>query len=228
MVVNQLRPSLLAEASVQEKLAGMKILVVGSSGIIGSAVANALSERGQDIVEVTHSGEGLTVDLSDTASLKALYDKVGEVDAVVCAAGVAQFGPLEKLSDADFTQSIENKLMGQVNLVRYGIGRVTEGGSFTLTSGGLSQNPSAATTAVSMVGAAVEAFVKGAAIDLEGRYRVNVVSPGWVAESRIQIGLGPMPGIWARDLAEYYIGLVEGLQTGQILQAETARPDGIP
>ena len=149
MVVNQLRPSLLAEASVQENLAGMKILVVGSSGIIGSAVANALSERGQDIVEVTHSGEGLTVDLSDTASLKALYDKVGEVDAVVCAAGVAQFGPLEKLSDDDFTQSIENKLMGQVNLVRCGIGQVTEGGSFTLTSGGLSQKPSAATTAVS-------------------------------------------------------------------------------
>ena len=157
-----------------------------------------------------------------------MYDKIGKLDAVVCAAGVAQFGPLEELSDDDFTQSIENKLMGQVNLVRCGIGQVTEGGSFTLTSGGLSQKPAAATTAVSMVGAAVEAFVKGAAIDLEGRYRVNVVSPGWVAESRIQIGLGPMPGIWARDLAEYYIDLVEGLQTGQIVQAETAKPDGIP
>ena len=228
MVVNQFRPSLLAEPSAQEKLAGMKILVVGSSGIIGSAVANALSERGQDIVEVTHSGEGLTADLSDIASLKALYDKVGKLDAVVCAAGVAQFGPLEELSDNDFTQSIENKLMGQVNLVRCGIGQVTEGGSFTLTSGGLSQKPAAATTAVSMVGAAVEAFVKGAAIDLESRYRVNVVSPGWVAESRMKIGLDPMPGIWARDLAEYYIDLVEGLQTGQIVQAEAAKPDGIP
>lgn len=228
MVVNQFRPSLLAEPSAQEKLAGMKILVIGSSGIIGSAVANALSERGQDIVEVTHSGEGLTADLSDIASLKALYDKVGKLDAVVCAAGVAQFGPLEELSDDDFTQSIENKLMGQVNLVRCGIGRVTEGGSFTLTSGGLSQKPAAATTAVSMVGAAVEAFAKGAAIDLESRYRVNVVSPGWVAESRMKIGLDPMPGIWARDLAEYYIDLVEGLQTGQIVQVETAKPDGIP
>ena len=228
MVVNQFRLSLLAEPSAQEKLAGMKILVIGSSGIIGSAVANALSERGQDIVEVTHSGEGLTADLSDIASLKALYDKVGKLDAVVCAAGVAQFGPLEELSDDDFTQSIENKLMGQVNLVRCGIGRVTEGGSFTLTSGGLSQKPAAATTAVSMVGAAVEAFAKGAAIDLESRYRVNVVSPGWVAESRMKIGLDPMPGIWARDLAEYYIDLVEGLQTGQIVQAETAKPDGIP
>ena len=227
MVVNQFRPSLLAEPLAQEELAGMKILVVGSSGIIGSAVANALSERGQDVVEVTHSGEGLTVDLSDIASLKALYDKVGKLDAVVCAAGVAQFGPLEELSDDDFTQSIENKLMGQVNLVRCGIGQVTEGGSFTLTSGGLSQKPAAATTAVSMVGAAVEAFVRGAAIDLEGRYRVNVVSPGWVAESRVQIGLAPMPGIWARDLAEYYIDLVGGLQTGQIVQAEKAKPDRI-
>jgi hypothetical protein len=82
---------------------------------------------------------------------------------------VAQFGPLEELSDADLAQSIENKLMGQVNLIRCGIGWVTEGGSFTLTSGGLSRKPTAATTAVSMV---------GAAIDLENRYRVNVVSPG--------------------------------------------------
>ena len=227
MVANQFRPSLLADLSAQEKLAGMKILVVGSSGIIGSAVANALSERGQDIVEVTHSGEGLTVDLSDIASLKALYQQVGKLDAVVCTAGVAQFGPLEELSDDDFAQSIENKLMGQVNLVRCGIGQVTDGGSFTLTSGGLSQKPALATTAVSMVGAAVEAFVKGAAIDLEDRYRVNVVSPGWVAESRVQIGLDPMPGIWARDLAEYYIDLVEGLQTGQVVQAEAAKPNRI-
>jgi hypothetical protein len=43
----------------------------------------------------------------------------------------------------------------------------------------------------------------------------------------MQIGLDPMPGIWARDLAEYYIDLVEGLQTGQIVQAEAAKPDGM-
>ena len=227
-MVNQLSTSPLAEPPVHKKLDDMRILVVGSSGTIGSAVTKAFSERGQEVVEVTHSGGGLTVDLSDTALIKALYDTAGKLDAVVCAAGVAQFGPLEALSDADFAQSIENKLMGQVNLVRCGIGRVTEGGSFTLTSGGLSQKPAAATTAVSMVGAAVEAFVKGAAIDLESRYRVNVVSPGWVAESRMKIGLDPMPGIWARDLAEYYIDLVEGLQTGQIVQAEAVKPDGIP
>ena len=176
--MNQVRTSPLAEPPARKKLTRMRILVVGSSGTIGSAVAKALSEHDQDIVEVTYSGGGLTVDPSDTASIEALYDTAGKLDAVVCAAGVAQFGPLEELSDADLAQSIENKLMGQVNLIRCGIGRVTEGGSFTLTSGGLSQKPTAATTSVSMVGAAVETFAKGAAIDLENRYRVNVVSPG--------------------------------------------------
>ena len=66
--------------------------------------------------------------------------------------------------------------------------------------------------------AAVEAFVRAAAIDLAGRYRVNVVSPVWVAESRVRAGLPPMPGIWAKDLAEYYVRLVEGDATGQVVE----------
>ena len=53
--------------------------------------------------------------------------------------------------------------------------------------------------------------------------RVNVVSPGWVAESRVRAGLDPMPGIWAKDLAEYYVDLVEGDQTGEVVSAETAK-----
>ena len=74
-----------------------------------------------------------------------------------------------------------------------------------------------------MAGAAVEAFARAAALDLEGRYRVNVVSPGWVAESRVKAGLDPMPGIWAKDLAEYYADFVEGGQTGHVASAETPK-----
>ena len=89
------RTSPLAEPPARKKLTRMRILVVGSSGTIGSAVAKALSEHDQDIVEVTYSGGGLTVDPSDTASIEALYDTAGKLDTVLCAAGVAQFGPLE-------------------------------------------------------------------------------------------------------------------------------------
>jgi NAD(P)-dependent dehydrogenase (short-subunit alcohol dehydrogenase family) len=202
----------------------MRILVVGATGTIGSALSDVLAARGHDVLRAGSTSGTLTADIADAGSISALYRTVGAVDAVVCTAGVAAFGALGEVTDEGFQTSIDNKLMGQVNLVRSGLGSVPEGGSFTLTSGGLAQQPGPGTVAVSMVGAAVEAFARAAAIDLEGRYRVNVVSPGWVAESRMKAGLDPMPGIWAKDLAEYYVDLIEGDQTGQILDAETAKP----
>jgi len=201
----------------------MRILVVGATGTIGLGVSEALADRGHEVLPVGFSGGDLAVDIADPAAIRSLYATVGAVDAVVCTAGVARFGTLDDLTDEAFATSIDNKLMGQVNLVRIGLGVVADGGSFTLTSGGLSREPGPGTAAVSMVGAAVEAFARAAAIDLDGRYRVNVVSPGWVAETRVKMGLEPMPGIWAKDLAAYYVDLVEGQQTGQILSAETAK-----
>ena len=99
---------------------------------------------------------------------------------------------------------------------------MTEGGSFTLTTGTLTTKPGPGAAAVAMVGGGVEAFVRAAAVDLQGLYRVNVVSPGWVAESRRAAGLDPESGIWAADLAEYYVRSVEGDQTGEVAEAESA------
>jgi len=198
----------------------MRILHVGATGTIGTAVADALAARGHEIVRVGASDGDFTVDLGDPSSIEALYEAVGPVDAVVCTAGIARFGALEDLTDEDFRTSLANKLMGQVNLIRRGLGVVPEGGSFTLTSGTLSEKPEAETSAVAMAGAAVEAFARGAAIDLRGRWRVNVVTPGPVADSRVARGLDPMPGIWARDLAAYYVRLLEGTETGAVLTAE--------
>jgi NAD(P)-dependent dehydrogenase (short-subunit alcohol dehydrogenase family) len=198
----------------------MRILHVGATGTIGAAVAAALIERGHEVVRVGHSDGGPTVDLADPASIEALYAASGALDAVVCTAGVARFGPLEELTDEDFRASLANKVMGQVNLVRRGLTSVRREGSFTLTSGTLSERPEPGTSAVALAGAAVEAFVRAAALDLGGRWRVNLVSPGPVADSRVARGLDPMPGIWARDLAAYYVRLVEGDGSGEVVTAE--------
>jgi NAD(P)-dependent dehydrogenase (short-subunit alcohol dehydrogenase family) len=195
----------------------MRVLIVGGTGLIGSAVSAALEARAHVVVRAALEDGDVRVDMARPSSIEALYDSVAEPDAVVCTAGIARMGPLSELTDDAFASSIASKLMGQVNLVRRGLGRVREGGSFTLTSGDLSQLPTAGSTAVTMTGAAVEAFARAAALDLAGRYRVNVVSPVWVAESRVRAGLPPMPGIWARDLAEYYVRLVEGEATGQVV-----------
>jgi NADP-dependent 3-hydroxy acid dehydrogenase YdfG len=45
---------------------------------------------------------------------------LGKVDAMVGAAGQAKSAPFAQLSDADFRFWLDSKLMGQVNLVRFG------------------------------------------------------------------------------------------------------------
>jgi len=214
------RSSWVAGALARIDLGAMRILVVGATGTIGSAVTTALTARGHEVVRAGASRGDLVVDMADPASIEGLYATVGELDGVVCVAGRAEFGKLDELTDEAFATSIASKLMGQVNLVRLGLGHVRRGGSFTLTSGDLSQKPTAGSSAVTMTGAAVEAFVRAAAIDLSGRYRVNCVSPIWVAESRVRAGLTPLPGIWASDLADYYVRFVEGHATGEIANAQ--------
>lgn len=198
----------------------MKILLVGATGTVGTAIAAALEAEGDEVVRVGYASGDHTVDLAAPTAVRALVDTVGVVDAIVCSAGVAEFGSVDELDDQAYESSIANKLMGQVNLVRSGLDSLREGGSFTLTTGTLSVRPTPGTAAVAMAGGAVESFVRAAALDLVGRYRINAVSPGWVAESRMAMGLEPMPGIWAADLAQYYVTLVHGDASGTVLEAE--------
>ena len=69
----------------------MKILIIGATGTIGRAVAEALSGR-HDVVRVGHRSGDLRADITDPASLERLFANVGRVDAVVSAAGVNRGG----------------------------------------------------------------------------------------------------------------------------------------
>src|SRR5690348_9132045 len=103
----------------------MKILLIGASGTIGQAIEKALSSRHQ-IVRVGRTKGEFQVDIASADSIKQLYERIAPFDAVVCAAGAARFAPLDKLKDEDFTVSLANKLMGQVNIVRYGTDRIND------------------------------------------------------------------------------------------------------
>jgi NAD(P)-dependent dehydrogenase (short-subunit alcohol dehydrogenase family) len=135
----------------------------------------------------------------------------------VCAAGQAAFKPLADLTLEDFNFSLRSKLMGQVNLVRVGINWTRDGGSFTLTSGILAQQPSPGSAAVSLVNAGVEAFARAAALELPRGHRVNVVSPPWVSETLSAMGRDPTGGLPAADVARSYVESVEGTQTGAVI-----------
>ena len=197
----------------------MQIILIGASGTIGSAIDDALSPN-HDLVRVGRTSGDRHADLSDPASIQSLYDEVGPFDAVVSAAGNAAFNPLRELSDDDFDLSLSSKLMGQVNLVRYGLPHISTDAnpSFTLVSGVLSQEPMPGSAAISMVNSGIEGFMRAAALEAED-VRVNVVSPPWVSETLEAMGEDPSDGLPAATVAKAFVDSVESDVTGKVIDA---------
>jgi NAD(P)-dependent dehydrogenase (short-subunit alcohol dehydrogenase family) len=194
----------------------VKILVIGATGTIGAAVVHAF-EAEHEVFGASHTRSALAVDLSAPDSIRRLYANVGRVDAVVCAAGDSVFRPLLALSDADFAVCFGNKLMGQINLVRFGAESLADGGSFTLTTGILSRQPMPGSAAISASNAGLEGFVRAAALELPRNQRINAVAPGWLRETLVKMQMDPEIGTPAAQVALTYVRSVEGTMTGQIL-----------
>lgn len=195
----------------------MKILVIGATGLIGQAVSNRLSDA-NEIIAAGYSDGDVTVDLGDASSIRAMFDKVGQIDAVISTAGVANFGALKGLPDCEYELALNNKLMGQVNLVRLGREYIRRGGSITLTSGVLSREPAQGSAVLSMANGALESFVKAAALELND-FRLNVVSPIFVKETMVKLGMDTGGGLSADDTAKAYVAAVSGSMHGATLDA---------
>ncbi|MEX1210484.1 MAG: sugar nucleotide-binding protein [Candidatus Nanopelagicales bacterium] len=118
----------------------MRILLVGANGLLGTAVDQALRAQGHDVVAASRTN-GERVDLIDAASIAALYERIGTVDGVASAAGVTPFAALTDLSLDHYRAGVMDKLLGQVALVNLGMQHVSDGGSFTLISGVIAEDP---------------------------------------------------------------------------------------
>jgi NAD(P)-dependent dehydrogenase (short-subunit alcohol dehydrogenase family) len=195
----------------------MRVLLIGATGTIGRPLAEALAAA-HEVIAITRKGTP-SVDLGDPASIRALYRAVGPVDAVVSTAGAAAWKPLAELGDEDFAFSLANKLMGQVNLARFGAPFVRDGGAITLTTGVLAQHPMPGGSIITTVNAAVEGFVRAAAVELGDRVRVNAVSPGWITETLQAMGMDPTPGLPAAQAALSYVQQIESGASGSIVLA---------
>ena len=198
----------------------MKVMVIGASGTIGKAVVAELGQRHEIVAVGSRSGE-YQADIADIAQVEALFAKVGKVDAVVVAAGALHFAPLAGFSPEDFYVGLNSKVMGQVNVAMVAQKYLNDGGSITLTSGIVAEQPIRNGASASMVNSAVEGFARGAAIELPRGLRINVVSPTVLEESMdgygpFFIGFEPAP---AKRVALSYARSIDGAQTGQVYRA---------
>ena len=195
-----------------------RALLVGATGTIGSAVAAALRADAVEVVSAARSGADESVDLSDPGDVRAMLARVGTVDAIVSCAGAARFVPLLDATDEDWSFSLANKLMGQINLVRFGAANVRDGGSITLTTGVLAERPMPGSSIISTVNAGLQGFVRSAGLELTA-LRVNAVSPGWVAETLSAMGKDPSAGIPAAQVAQAYVRAMSTVVGGEIVPA---------
>lgn len=196
----------------------MKVFIIGGTGTIGRKVTNRLRTMHDVVVGGRNSGD-VQIDISDPASIEKALNQVGKLDAIVNISGEAKWDQFDNLSEEDFYIGIKSKLMGQVNLVRLGRESINPGGSITLTTGILADDPVEMTTSAAMVNGAIHSFVKAVALELN-HVRVNAVSAGLVEDAYEKYkgyfpGYDPVP---MDKVVNGYVKSVEGKIHGQIIK----------
>lgn len=197
----------------------MRILIIGGHGTIGKVVSSYFKEDHEVIIAGRSSGDVL-VDISDSKSIASMFESTGIVDAIVCIAGEARWADFDQLSEDDYYVGIKSKLMGQVNLVRLGRSYLNEGGSMTLSTGILADDPVIKTASASMVNGAIHSFVQAAHLELDKAHRLNVVSLGMVQDAYEKYksyfpGHNPVP---MDRVVNAYVRSVLGKVNGQVIR----------
>ncbi|MFJ1930529.1 MULTISPECIES: short chain dehydrogenase [unclassified Streptomyces] len=193
----------------------MKVLVIGATGTIGSAVASVL-EASHQVVRASRRGP-VKVDMEHPSSLDSLFDEVPDLDAVVCCAASGPLVDLESAADEEIAAGVQGKLLGQFALVQRAVRRLRDGGSITLT-GGTFSTPLAGGSLGALVNTGLEGFVRNAAGELPRKLRINLISPGWIKETLEGMGADGSEGTPVSEVAQAYVTAVEGTAQGQTIR----------
>ncbi|MEW2921450.1 short chain dehydrogenase [Muricauda sp. ANG21] len=197
----------------------MKIVIIGGNGTIGKKIVSHFKQDNEVLIAARTSGD-VRVDIADVNSIKAMFETIGKLDAIICIAGEAKWDDFHKLSEEDFFIGLKSKLMGQVNLVRIGQNYLNPNGSITLSTGILADDPVVKTTSASMVNGGIHSFVKAVALEIKNGIRVNAVSSGMVEDAYEKYkdyfpGHNPIP---MKKVINGYFRSVNGKGNGQIIR----------
>jgi NAD(P)-dependent dehydrogenase (short-subunit alcohol dehydrogenase family) len=196
----------------------LKIIIVGGTGTMGKHLSGAW-EKEHEVVSVGSKSGEFRVDITSTASIENLFQKVGSFDALINTAGPSYVGPWKSMTDTEFRKGIDGKLMGQVNLVLIGQHYIRPKGSFTLITGALTHEPVLNFANASAANGAIDAFVRAAAIELENGVRINAVSPTVIENSPQYFPFfhGDIP-VTMKQLEYGFNKSVFGANTGQVIK----------
>ena len=178
-------------------LSGRRVVVVGGTSGMGLATVRAAAAQGAEVVAAGRRPvagrepiEGVVqarVDVTDEASVRALFDGIGRVDHLFVSASPGSPGAFLEQDLAAARTFLDGKLLGAWACARYAAPHMPADGSITFVTGVAAVRPPRHAAMVTAAFAGVEALSRALALEL-GPLRVNTIRPGYT-DSEMWAGL---------------------------------------
>ena len=172
------------------------VVITGGSRGIGAAAVRRFADRGHRVwflysaseeaakaVEAETGATGIRCDVADGEAVKAAFRSIGEVDILVCAAGIAHYGLLSMTDEATWDRLFNVNVKGIYHCVNAAMPAFLrrQAGSIVTVSSMWGQVGASCEAAYSATKGAVIALTKALAKELgPSGIRVNCVSPGLI------------------------------------------------
>jgi len=229
------------------QLTGRVAIVTAAGRGIGAAIAKAFAEVGADVVigartesqlsevaaGVRALGRGAAMvpgDLGSRAGMEALVDRAmqefGRIDIVVNNAGGSMPGPFLSTTEEAFNEALRWNVTTAFNLTQLAVPHMLEdgGGSVINIASAVGRFADRGFCAYGTSKAAMIHLTRNLAADLAPKVRVNVIAPGAIATSALNIVL--QNEALERQMIERTplkrIGDVEGVAAGAVYLASAA------
>jgi NAD(P)-dependent dehydrogenase (short-subunit alcohol dehydrogenase family) len=185
---------------ITKRLDGKIAVITGGNSGIGLATAQRFVEEGayvfisgrrqseldaavKQIGKNNNNVSGVQGDVSKLADLDRLYamvkEKKGRIDILFANAGIGEFAPLGKISEAHFDKTFGINVKGLLFTVQKALPLFQDGGSIILNASIAASKGVEASSVYSATKAAVRSFARTWTVELKQRtIRDNAISPG--------------------------------------------------
>lgn len=166
-----------------------RILVTGGTGGLGTAIARAFREAGDEVLAPGRAG----LDVTDPDAVVAFFKQAGELDLLVANAGVADDRLLARTSEDDWDRAIAVNLSGAARCARAVLRTMVRRrrGHIVFISSQSALHPPAGQAAYAAAKAGLLGLARSLAREVgPANVRVNVLLPGFL-ETRMTEAVSP-------------------------------------